>query len=76
MPENVVLYDVYLVETGPNRVEVIRRLVHITKKGLAESKRLSDNVPSLILSNVPAKLAKSVKLQLESIQAAVELQQQ
>lgn len=66
-------YDVVLTNAGAKKIQVIKVLKDLTKKGLAEAKALTDKVPSTVLSGVSADDAKKAKEDLEGAGATVEL---
>ncbi|HJF17654.1 MAG TPA: 50S ribosomal protein L7/L12 [Aeriscardovia aeriphila] len=66
-------YDVVLTNAGAKKIQVIKVLKDLTKKGLAEAKALTDKVPSTVLSGVSADDAKKAKEDLEAAGATVEL---
>lgn len=66
-------YDVVLTNAGAKKIQVIKVLKDLTKKGLAEAKALTDKVPSTVLSGVSTDDAKKAKGDLEAAGATVEL---
>ncbi len=66
-------YDVVLTNAGAKKIQVIKVLKDLTKKGLAEAKALTDKVPSTVLSGVSTDDAKKAKEDLEAAGATVEL---
>ena len=66
-------FDVVLASTGDKKIQVIKAIREITKKGLAESKELADKVPSVLLEGASKEDAEKAKKALEDAGATVEL---
>ena len=66
-------FDVVLTDVGSKKIQVIKAIRDITKKGLADSKALTDKVPSTILSGAATDDAKAAQKALQDAGATVEL---
>lgn len=66
-------YDVVLTAVGSKKIQVIKAVRDITKKGLADSKALTDKVPSTILKGAATADAKAAQKSLQDAGATVEL---
>ncbi len=66
-------FDVFLKETGDNKINVIKEVRVITNLGLKEAKDLVDKAPSLIKPDVSKDEAEEIKKKLEAAGAKVEL---
>lgn len=66
-------YDVVLTAVGDKKIQVIKAVRDITKKGLADSKALTDKVPSTILKDAATDDAKKAQKALQDAGATVEL---
>jgi len=72
-PEVKDRFDVFLKETGENKINVIKEVRVITNLGLKEAKDLVDKAPSLIKPDVSKDEAEEIKKKLEAAGAKVEL---
>jgi large subunit ribosomal protein L7/L12 len=72
-PEVKDRFDVFLKETGDNKINVIKEVRVITNLGLKEAKDLVDKAPSLIKPDVSKDEAEEIKKKLEAAGAKVEL---
>lgn len=72
-PEVKDRFDVFLKETGDNKINVIKEVRVITNLGLKEAKDLVDKAPSLVKSDVSKDEAEEIKKKLEAAGAKVEL---
>lgn len=66
-------FDVVLTAVGDKKIQVIKEIRAITGLGLKEAKALVDNVPGNVKEGVSKEEAESIKGQLESAGAAVEV---
>jgi large subunit ribosomal protein L7/L12 len=72
-PEVKDRFDVFLKESGDNKINVIKEVRVITNLGLKEAKDLVDKAPSLVKSDVSKDEAEEIKKKLEAAGAKVEL---
>lgn len=66
-------FNVELVETGSNKIAVIKALREVTELGLKDAKDLADGAPKIIKEGVPKEEAENMKKKLEEAGAKVEL---
>lgn len=66
-------FEVVLVASGDKKVEVIKIVKEITGLGLIEAKKLVDEAPKPMKSNVKKAEAEAIKSKLEAAGAKVEL---
>jgi len=66
-------FDVELVETGANKINVIKAVREITQLGLKEAKDLVDAAPKMVKEGVTKAEAESMKKKLEEAGAKVNL---
>lgn len=66
-------FDVMLVDTGANKINVIKEVRAITNLGLKEAKDLVESAPKSVKTGVTKEEAEKIKAQLESAGAKVEL---
>ncbi|AAU03613.1 50S ribosomal protein L7/L12 [Rickettsia typhi] len=66
-------FEVVLTATGDKKVEVIKIIKDITGLGLIEAKKLVDEAPKPIKSNLKKAEAEEIKNKLEATGAKVEL---
>lgn len=66
-------FDVVLVDAGTNKIEAIKVVRTATGLGLAESKKLIDEVPSTIEHGVDFATAEALRKELTAIGATVEV---
>ncbi|MBO5633665.1 MAG: 50S ribosomal protein L7/L12 [Aeriscardovia sp.] len=66
-------FDVVITSVGDKKIQVIKAIREITKKGLAESKALADKMPSTILEGASKDDAEKAKKALEDAGASVDL---
>ena len=65
--------DVILVESGANKINVIKEIRTITNLGLKEAKDLVDGAPKTVKEGAPKAEAEEIKAKLEAAGAKVEL---
>jgi ribosomal protein L7/L12 len=65
--------EVYLVSTGPNKIEVIKVIRYYTDLGLKESKDLAESAPCVVWSGVPGDTAGNMVRDLELAGATAEV---
>ncbi|ABV74531.1 50S ribosomal protein L7/L12 [Rickettsia akari str. Hartford] len=66
-------FEIVLIAAGDKKVEVIKAVKDITGLGLIEAKKLVDEAPKLMKSNVKKAEAEEIKGKLEAAGAKVEL---
>jgi len=66
-------FNVMLLETGANKVSVIKAVREITGLGLKEAKDLVDGAPKAVKEGMPKADAEAAKKKLEEAGAKVEL---
>jgi large subunit ribosomal protein L7/L12 len=66
-------FDVILVSTGDQKIQVIKEVRAITGLGLKEAKALVDGAPGKVKEGVSKEEAEKVKAQLEQAGAGVEI---
>jgi large subunit ribosomal protein L7/L12 len=66
-------FNVMLLETGPNKVSVIKAVREITGLGLKEAKDLVDGAPKAVKEAMPKADAEAAKKKLEDAGAKAEL---
>lgn len=71
--EEKIDFDVVLLETGPNKVSVIKVVREITGLGLKEAKDLVDGAPKAVKEAIPKADADTAKKKLEDAGAKVEI---
>jgi len=67
------VFTVVLVNTGSNKIAVIKEVRTMTNLGLKEAKDLVDAAPKPVKENVPKAEAEDMKKKLEAAGATVEL---
>ncbi len=66
-------YDVFLAETGSQKIPVIKLIRTATGLGLKEAKDIADSAPAMVKEGVPTADAEKLKADLEEAGATVEL---
>ena len=66
-------FDVVLTSFGANKIAVIKEVRGITGLGLAEAKKLVEEVPAKIKEGASKEEAEELKAKLEAVGATVEL---
>ena len=66
-------FNVELLETGPNKINVIKAVRELTGLGLKEAKDIVDAAPTVVKENVAKADAESMKKKLEEAGAKVAL---
>ncbi len=66
-------YDVFLAETGSQKIPVIKVIRTATGLGLKEAKDIADSAPAMVKEGVPTADAEKIKADLEEAGATVEL---
>ncbi len=69
-----VMARVVIVNSGDNNIKVIAAIRDILQCGLKEAKDLVDNLPSVMLDNIPLNDALAIKEELESHGATVKIE--
>jgi large subunit ribosomal protein L7/L12 len=65
--------DVILVDAGPNRIAVIKRIREIVGLGLKEAKDVVDAAPAAIQEDIPRDQAEILEAELEQLGATVDI---
>ncbi|MDH3004612.1 MAG: ribosomal protein L7/L12 [Candidatus Shikimatogenerans sp. JK-2022] len=68
-------YDLYLKSLGTVKLPVIKLINSITGKSLTESKKIIDNLPSLIKKSILLEDAKKIQEDFKKIDAEIELKE-
>ena len=66
-------FDLILVNTGANKIQVIKEIRAVTNLGLKEAKELVESAPKPIKTGVKKEEAEDVKKKLAAVGATVEL---
>ena len=66
-------FDVFLAETGSQKIPVIKVIRAATGLGLKEAKDIADGAPGMVKEGVPTEEAQKIKAELEEAGATVEL---
>ena len=66
-------FDVFLAETGSQKIPVIKVIRAATGLGLKEAKDIADSAPGVVKEGVPTEEANKLKADLEEAGATVEL---
>lgn len=66
-------FDLYLTESGSQKISVIKLIREITGLGLKEAKDLVDSAPKLIKASLASSEANDLKKKIEDIGGKVEL---
>ena len=66
-------FDVVMTSFGAEKIKVIKEVRGITGLGLAEAKKLVEEVPAKIKEGISKEDAEALKAQLEAVGATVEL---
>jgi len=69
-PESTI-FDVYITDVGPRKINVIKEIRGLTSLGLAEAKYIAESVPALVLAGVSKEVADLAKRALESAGASI-----
>jgi large subunit ribosomal protein L7/L12 len=72
-PEVQTEYDVWLVQSGPSKLQVVKDIKNITGLGLRDAKDIVDAAPSLIKTGIMEVEARRLKEDLECVGATVEI---
>ncbi|WGH25173.1 MAG: ribosomal protein L7/L12 [Candidatus Shikimatogenerans bostrichidophilus] len=70
---NSSFYDIYLKSLGTVKLPVIKLINNITGVSLTESKKLIDNIPSLIKKSIALEEAKKIQEDFKKVDAEIEL---
>jgi large subunit ribosomal protein L7/L12 len=65
--------EVYLISTGPNKINAIKIVRQYTNLGLKEAKDLVDSAPQVVCSRIARDVAEDMKREFEAIGARVEI---
>lgn len=66
-------FDVILLDSGANKIQVIKVIRTITNLGLKEAKTLSDTPPQPVKTGIPKEEAEKIVKELEAAGAKVEI---
>ena len=66
-------FEIVLVDSGANKINVIKEIRTITGLGLKEAKDLVDGAPKTVKESAPKAEAEEIKAKLEAAGAKVEL---
>jgi large subunit ribosomal protein L7/L12 len=66
-------FSVVLMETGGQKIQVIKEIRAATELGLKEAKELADNAPKPVKEGISREQAEELKAKLESVGATVEI---
>lgn len=73
VPEEKAIFDVILLESGNNKIQVIKEVRAVTNLGLKEAKDLVESAPKPVVTSVKKETAEEIKKRLEAVGAKVEL---
>jgi large subunit ribosomal protein L7/L12 len=73
MSEESSKFNVVLIKSGRDKVEMMKVVMALTGWGLKQSKDLIDHPPGIVLKRVSREKADSAKSQLETAGATVEI---
>lgn len=68
-------FSVVLTKVGRNKLKVITAINELTHLSIQESKRLTDEIPSIIKANITLEEAKLYQLKFESLGATINIVQ-
>ena len=66
-------FDVIMTSFGAEKIKVIKEVRGITGLGLAEAKKLVEEIPAKLMEGISKEDAEAVKAQLEAVGATVEI---
>ena len=66
-------FDVYIKDSGPKKIQVIKVVRELTNLGLKEAKDLVESAPAKLLEGVSKEQAEAAKAKLEEAGAVVEI---
>lgn len=69
-PESTI-FDVYITDVGPRKINVIKEIRGLTSLGLKEAKDIAESVPALVLAGVSKEAVDLAKRALESAGASI-----
>ena len=72
-PQEQTEYDVWLMECGPSKLQVVKDIKEITGLGLRDAKDIADAAPSIIRERCMNAEAQRLKEDLECVGATVEI---
>ena len=67
-------YSVILVDVGPNKIQTINAIRQITNLGLADAKKITDEIPSVVITTNQMQQANQIRAFLNSIGAHAEIE--
>ena len=68
-------FDVIMTSFGAEKIKVIKEVRGITGLGLAEAKKLVEEVPAKLKEGISKEDAEAVKAQLEAVGATIEIKE-
>ena len=66
-------FDVIMTNFGAEKIKVIKEVRGITGRGLAEAKKLVEEIPAKLKEGISKEDAEAVKAQLEAVGATIEI---
>ena len=66
-------FDVIMTSFGAEKIKVIKKVRGITGLGLAEAKKLVEEIPAKLKEGISKEDAEAVKAQLEAVGATIEI---
>jgi large subunit ribosomal protein L7/L12 len=67
------LFDLYLINAGVQKIQLIKEIKEVTGKGLLDSKLLADNPPAIIQSDLSKNDAETLARRFKDLGAEVEI---
>ncbi len=67
------LLDLYLLDPGPRPIPIYNTVVELSGLNIKKARKIVDDAPASILTQVPETQAQALKLQLEASGASLEL---
>tara|TARA_B100001996_G_C18258807_1_gene438234 strand:- start:180 stop:548 length:369 start_codon:yes stop_codon:yes gene_type:complete len=71
-PESTI-FDIYITDAGPMKINVIKEIRGLTSLGLKEAKEIVESVPALVLAGVSKEVVDLAKRALESAGASISI---
>mgnify|MGYP001441452911 CR=1 FL=1 len=71
-PESTI-FDIYITDAGPKKINVIKEIRGLTSLGLKEAKEIAESVPALVLAGVSKEVVDLAKRALESAGASISI---
>lgn len=67
-------YKLTLVDAGPNKISIVKAVCDTLELSIYQAKNLTDNTPSLLVTDLTAARATEIKQEFEHLGATVEMQ--